>query len=153
MLSGKLYEKGVKLLRLAAVIQYTLPGVPSLYYGDEAGMQGYKDPFNRGCYPWGSENHDLIKFYQTLGKIRKESDCLREGSYFTVSEMLSCLAFERQSEKDALLVIVNRNPHPITYDLPPKWHNSRELFRSLDVAQSVELDALDAVILKKEFDS
>lgn len=150
-LSEEMYAKGVKLLRLAAVIQYMLPGVPSLYYGDEAGMQGYKDPFNRGCYPWGFENKDLIAFYQTLGKIRKESDCLREGSFYTVSEMLSCLAFERQSEKDALLVIVNRNPHPITYHLPQKWQFTKNLIRCADVEYSVELDALDAVILKKEF--
>ena len=152
-LSEEMYTKGVKLLRLAAVIQYMLPGVPSLYYGDEAGMQGYKDPFNRGCYPWGFENKDLIAFYQTLGKIRKESDCLREGSFYTVSEMLSCLAFERQSEKDALLVIVNRNPHPITYHLPQKWQFARDLFHCANVEYSVELDALDAVILKKEFKS
>ena len=150
-LSEEMYAKGVKLLRLAAVIQYMLPGVPSLYYGDEAGMQGYKDPFNRGCYPWGFENKDLIAFYQTLGKIRKESDCLREGSFYTVSEMLSCLAFERQSEKDALLVIVNRNPHPITYHLPQKWQFTKNLIHCADVEYSVELDALDAVILKKEF--
>ena len=40
-------------MKMASAIQYTLPGVPSLYYGDEAGMEGYQDPFNRGCYPWG----------------------------------------------------------------------------------------------------
>lgn len=152
-LSESQYEKGVKLLRLAAVIQYTLPGVPSLYYGDEAGMQGYKDPFNRGCYPWGLENKELIAFYRALGQIRRECDCLREGSFFTVSEMLSCLAFERRSKKDAILVIVNRNPHPITYDLPEQWHFSRELFREESIDYHVELSALDAVILKKEFAS
>jgi glycosidase len=59
-LSSEQYEKGVKLLKLASIIQYTLPGVPSLYYGDEAGMEGYKDPFNRFCYPWGRENEELL---------------------------------------------------------------------------------------------
>ena len=149
-ITGELYEKGVKLLRLAAVIQYTLPGVPSLFYGDEAGMQGYKDPFNRICYPWGNENLELIEFYQTLGRVRKESDCLKEGLFHTVSEMLSCLAFERVGKKDALLVIVNRNPHPITYHLPEKWHFSYSTLRDTFVSDAVELDALDAVILKKE---
>ena len=150
-LTDEQYEKGVKLLRLAAVIQYTLPGVPSLYYGDEAGMQGYKDPFNRGCYPWGNENLDLIRFYQTLGRIRKEADCLREGSFFTISEMLSCLAYERVSEKDALLIIVNRNAHPITYDLPEKWQRTESVLQDAEVSQNVTVDALGAVILKKEF--
>ncbi len=144
------YEKGVKLLKLAAVIQYTLPGVPSLYYGDEAGMQGYKDPFNRFCYPWGKENGELIDFYRELGRIRKECSCLKQGEYTTVSEMLGCLAFERRDRKDSILVIVNRNEHEIDYYLPQQWHNSKAVFGGLMTGQSVKLGALGAVILKKE---
>ena len=51
-----------KILKLAAAIQYTLPGVPCIYYGDEAGMVGRKDPFCRRCYPWGDENKKLVSF-------------------------------------------------------------------------------------------
>ena len=47
-------ETGVKRLKLASLIQYLLPGVPCLYYGDEAGMEGYRDPFNRGLLPPGA---------------------------------------------------------------------------------------------------
>lgn len=69
-LAGKSLEEAELMLRIAAIIQYSLPGVPTIYYGDEAGLQGYRDPFNRGCYPWGSENQELIDFYKRLGKIR-----------------------------------------------------------------------------------
>ena len=58
-LTPEQYAHGKALLKLAAVLQYCLPGVPCLYYGDEAGAQGYADPFNRGCYPWGGEDADL----------------------------------------------------------------------------------------------
>ncbi|MCM1545190.1 MAG: glycoside hydrolase family 13 protein, partial [Ruminococcus sp.] len=75
-LTHEQYKKGVKLLKLASAIQYTLPGVPSLYYGDEAGMQGYKDPFNRVCYPWGDENRELLNWYKNLGDIRHACKCL-----------------------------------------------------------------------------
>ncbi|MBQ3135992.1 MAG: glycoside hydrolase family 13 protein [Clostridia bacterium] len=149
-LTDEQYEMGVKLLRLAAVIQYTLPGVPSLYYGDEAGMQGYKDPFNRFCYPWGKENKKLTDFYRALGKVRKECSCLREGEYATVSEMLGCLAFERKDKKDSILVIVNRNEHEIDYYLPNQWQNTKAIFGGVMQGHSVRLAALDAVILKKE---
>ena len=149
-LTEEQYEKGVKLLRLAAVIQYTLPGVPCLYYGDEAGMEGYKDPFNRYCYPWGKENKGLIEFYRALGKVRSSCSCLKGGEYTTVSEMLSCLAFERKDSKDSILVIVNRNEHPIDYYLPSDWHNARAVFGGVMQGQSVRLSALEAVILKKE---
>lgn len=73
-------ERGKRLLRLASAIQYTLPGVPCVYYGDEAGMEGYKDPFNRGCYPWGNEDGELLEWYRGLGALRKRLSVLREGA-------------------------------------------------------------------------
>lgn len=66
-------EKGSRLLRLGAMLQYTLPGFPSLYYGDEAGLCGFSDPWNRRCYPWGKEDRKLIQFFQKLGKLRREN--------------------------------------------------------------------------------
>ena len=61
---------------LAAAVQYTMPGVPCLYYGDEAGLCGMADPFNRGTYPWGSEDEELIKYFQTLGRLRRSAEGL-----------------------------------------------------------------------------
>ena len=61
---------------LAAAVQYTMPGVPCLYYGDEAGLCGMADPFNRGTYPWGSEDEELIKYFQTLGQLRRSAEGL-----------------------------------------------------------------------------
>lgn len=68
------YESAKARLKVGAILQYTLPGVPCLYYGDEAGMQGCEDPFNRRCYPWNSEDNELIEFYRALGKLRLESE-------------------------------------------------------------------------------
>lgn len=150
VLSNEQYERGVKLLKLAAVLQYTLPGVPSLYYGDEVGMQGYKDPFNRVCYPWGNENRDLLEFYQRLGKMRKGCCVFKDGSFYTVSEMLSCLAFVRENESEKLLVIINRNEHEIDYILPEEWKNSSSVFGFEENNGVVHLPALEAAILKKE---
>lgn len=149
-LSLEQYERGVRLLKIAAAIQYTLPGVPSLYYGDEAGMQGYKDPFNRVCYPWGSENQDLLSYYKKLGEIRKECHCLKEGTFFTVSEMLSCLAFTRQDKTDRIFVVVNRNEQEIDYYLPEEWKNAQSLLGEKVRNGSVHLPALSAAILKME---
>lgn len=70
-LSEEEYSKGKKLLILAAVLQFTLPGVPCIYYGDEAGLYGFEDPFNRRFYPWDKEDNELIEFYKLLGNIRK----------------------------------------------------------------------------------
>ncbi len=122
------YAKGVELLKCAVALQYTLPGVPSVYYGDEAGMQGYKDPFNRGCYPWGNENQELIDFYKQMGKIRRENLVFCDGYFSPVSSMLGCVAFRRHNENGDIMVIINRNEHPISYRLPDFYANSKALY-------------------------
>ena len=72
-LSPEEYERGKKGLKLASVLQYFLPGVPSLYYGDEAGMEGFEDPINRRPFPWGKEDRDILSHYQKLGELRKDN--------------------------------------------------------------------------------
>ncbi len=71
-LSPQEYERGKALFQMAALLQYSLPGFPCLYYGDEAGLDGFADPWNRRCYPWGREDEELIGFFQRLGTIRRE---------------------------------------------------------------------------------
>ena len=110
-------ETGVKRLKLASLIQYLLPGVPCLYYGDEAGMEGYRDPFNRGCYPWGREDQGLLAWYRALGKLRaQEKAILAQGVYRTVKAEGNLLAFERfvltETTRDSLLLVVNRSHRP-----------------------------------------
>ena len=70
-LSSEQRELGIKLLKIAVGIQYTLPGFPCVYYGDEVGMEGYRDPFNRGCFPWGKEEGSA-KLVQDPRKYKKE---------------------------------------------------------------------------------
>ena len=65
-------QTAVARLKLATLLQFSLPGVPCIYYGDEAGMEGYKDPFNRRTYPWGREDAELLDWYRTLGACRRQ---------------------------------------------------------------------------------
>lgn len=60
------------LHKLGALILYSLPGMPCIYYGDEAGLTGCRDPFNRGTYPWGREDQELLAWYRALGDLRDE---------------------------------------------------------------------------------
>ncbi len=141
-------EIGVQMLKTAAAIQFTLPGIPSIYYGDEAGLTGYKDPFNRGCYPWGNENRELIEWYRTLGKIRKENAALYDGSFHPVSEAAGCIAYVRSTAGNRIMLIANRNVHPITYHLPSDWHGAKTLLGGTGTSYtSVDIPAYGAVIL------
>jgi len=97
----------VEKLKCAALIQFFLPGVPCIYYGDEAGMTGGRDPYCRGCYPWGGENEELFAFYRTLGRVRTENkDVLKDGKYFTnyVNQYIIC--YERTNLSGQIFVIV-----------------------------------------------
>jgi len=96
-----------KRLRLASALQFTLPGIPCIYYGDEAGMEGGIDPFNRICYPWGHEDTELIEWYKTLAKIRKENDCFKDGEYKLIEAKEGLFAFTRGEGKNRVLTAVN----------------------------------------------
>ena len=96
-------------LFMASFLQYTLPGAPSLYYADEAGMEGYKDPFNRRTYPWGRENRELLAHHRQLGQLRKELETLRLGDleFFQASD--GRLGFSRSHEDRKVRIYVNRS--------------------------------------------
>jgi len=64
-------ELAAERLLMASFLQYTLPGAPCIYYGDEAGMEGHTDPFNRRPYPWGREDAALLAHFRALGALRK----------------------------------------------------------------------------------
>ncbi|MGN0634974.1 MAG: glycoside hydrolase family 13 protein [Acutalibacteraceae bacterium] len=140
-------EKGLALMRAASVLQFTLPGVPCIYYGDEVGMQGGEDPFNRGCYPWGQENTQLLAHYRKLGEIRRSHPCFAEGDFVPVSCVLGCVAYGRVCGESRVLTVVNRNEHPIAYYLPGEWQSLCHAFGGTLCGGTVQIEALGAVIL------
>lgn len=106
-LSEEEYGLAKQRLRFASVLQFTLPGVPCVYYGDEAGTQGFEDPLNRGTYPWGREDGELIAHYKALGKLRnKYAELLKGETVFIKDDEL--LIYERRSESGKLTVYANR---------------------------------------------
>ena len=75
---------GIARLKLLSLIQMTFPGVPCIYYGDEVGLQGYKDPLNRKTYPWGEENQELLAWYQRIIALRHQHNALKTGQWLSV---------------------------------------------------------------------
>ncbi|MCL2088530.1 MAG: glycoside hydrolase family 13 protein [Oscillospiraceae bacterium] len=110
-LSFEQYAKGAKMFKLATVLQFFLPGIPCVYYGDEAGMQGYSDPFNRGCFPWGHEDKELTRFIQKLSTIRKDHGSLGQSRLRFLPEE-KIVAFTR--EEIAVAVNPTDLPQPLT---------------------------------------
>jgi len=107
-LSGTQRANAKKLLKLAAVMQYILPGTPCLYYGDEAGMEGFADPFCRAAFIWGREDTELQDFYRQLGKIRTEHETFKSGCFKALqSGNERVFIYERVDTREDILVIVN----------------------------------------------
>ncbi|MEG1756305.1 MAG: glycoside hydrolase family 13 protein [Clostridia bacterium] len=114
--------RGRQRLILATALQVSLPGVPCVYYGDEAGMTGMADPFNRGTYPWGSEDTWLQQTFRKLLHARRDSDALKRG--YTRMGALSpeVFAVVRYTEngQSAAALIVNRSEAEQTICLRPE---------------------------------
>lgn len=108
-LSPTQFELGVKMLKLAMVFQFFLPGVPCIYYGDEVGIQGYKDPFNRTCFPWGNENKELLDFTKKLSKLRLDNPVLADGYCRFVQANDGVVVFERYNNNSCLKITVDVN--------------------------------------------
>jgi len=105
-LSNNQYEIAKVRLKLASGLQYILPGVPCVFYGDEVGMQGYEDPLNRGTYPWGFEDQDLLNHYKSMGNIRtKYKDYFVGERHFELDGDLIKLVIK--SGKGTLLCLIN----------------------------------------------
>ena len=128
-LSQEQRSKGLALLKLASLMQYTLPGIPCVYYGDEAGMEGYRDPFNRVCFPWGHEDAELVNWYRSLGKIRHSCEVLKQGTLEPYYADDDCFVYVRSDEAvgQKLLVAVNRTAQRKQLCMVQEWETASAL--------------------------
>ena len=115
-------------LFLAAAALFTFPGSPMIYYGDEAGMEGAGDPFNRGTYPWGREDTELLSRFQALGQLRKNRPSLRKGNIRYLAAEGTLLAYLREIPGETTVTLINAGNTPRTTTLPDGYYH--DLFSS-----------------------
>ena len=108
-----------ELLKKVALLQYTMSGIPCIYYGDESGLEGEKDPFCRGCLDWEHIDKELNAFYKKLSEIRLScKDIFAEGIYREIFADRTCLIFERNFRGKSVVIYVNcsENTYNLTFD-------------------------------------
>ena len=120
--TGDAYEEGLLRLRMAYAIIYTLPGVPCLYYGDEIGMQGYRDPFNRAFFCWDSHEERLRPVLAQLAQLRHSCEAFRTGELRVLRAQDGILHYQRVGEAETAEIIVNRSEHIIVEPLASGKH-------------------------------
>ena len=154
-LSHSEWQRGLRRVKLASTLLYTFPGSPTVYYGDEAGMQGCEDPFNRAPFPWGHENQELLAHYRTLGKLRRARKSLQKGSITYVEAQGGLLSFYRLFEDEFTFVLLNNNKSALPFAFP--WRTamardalSRQQFSVRDGVLRVTLPPESGMVLVEE---
>jgi cyclomaltodextrinase len=96
-------------LKLAFLFQMAFPGAPAIYYGDEIGLEGEKDPDNRRAFPWQQSKWDqgLLQWVKTLVSLRKRTPSLRRGDYVRLVAEDGLYAFARTLGEQNVLVALN----------------------------------------------
>ena len=151
-LSPAQLARGRAKLRLAGMLLYGFPGSPTLFYGDEAGMQGFEDPLNRGTYPWGREDTGLLDFFRALGRLRKERRSLQSGSLTYIYAQGGGLVITREHEGETTMVALNAGDEALTLTLP--WPRGTaedgltgQRFLAVNGQLRLSLPPLDGVVL------
>lgn len=108
-LTAEQKSRGVKLVKMAYAILATIPGIPAVFYGDEVGLEGYKDPFNRRPYPWNNPNEELRDFYRTIGKIRLSCDVYKTGDFKILHIDNERLIFSREFSGVRCITVINNS--------------------------------------------
>lgn len=159
-LTEKEYAEGGELQKIAAAIQFSIPGIPSIYYGDEVGMTGLLDPFNR--QPYHVKDEGIRESYKWLAATRNSHQALRTGSsvfYSTNGNVLGILrfiyggkdAFMNEGEDSFILMVCNPADavHRIVIDLHSEKEcmtaEQMEMFRQLEWQEAIDLYSGEAL--------
>ncbi|WP_394897913.1 glycoside hydrolase family 13 protein [Clostridium butyricum] len=141
----------VTFMKLAVAFQFTYLGVPYIYYGDEIGMNGGDDPFNRRCMIWEKENQnkDMFEYFKKLIKIRKDNKALIYGEYKELCCEDNLIAFERNYNDEHIVVVINNNNED------KKFINAYELSgtdimngQQIEKSLEVDIDKMSIKIIK-----
>ena len=114
-------EIAIQKLISAFTILYTVYGVPSVFYGDEAGVEGHRDPFCRRPYPWGREESALVETVRFLGELRRTHPSLAKGEFCVIHHSARAIAYERVLGDDRLIIAANMGEEALTLDLTGRW--------------------------------
>jgi cyclomaltodextrinase / maltogenic alpha-amylase / neopullulanase len=114
-----LMNGNIEKVKLAYLFLMAFPGAPAIYYGDEIGLEGGKDPDNRRAFPWkeANWNHDLRTWIKNLIAVRKKTPSLRRGDFIEVQITDEGYVFARILGEDKVMAVLNPSSHVCRFDI------------------------------------
>jgi glycosidase len=143
-------EEDVEMMKLISALQMTFVGAPLIYYGDEIGMTGGNDPFDRKPFPWKEEiwNEEILKHYKKMIELRKNRESLQIGDYKVLEAKEGLLIFERSTEKEQTIIVINsKNDSIITDKLNGEF---KDLYNNVIIEEVEKISAKSFMILEEK---
>lgn len=106
-LHGEELERTLTLTKVSALLQFTLPGNPCIYYGDEIGMEGFEDPLNRCFFQWEKQNTTLRNFYKELASLKNKNNAIKYGDIIFQETGDNFIKFARKSQNETVYIAVS----------------------------------------------
>ena len=147
-MSKEAYAKAKEILKSYTFTLCFMPGIFSIFYGDEVGVEGLGNLDNRKPFPWEREDKGLLRHYRELGMIRNREKFLEEASMDIKNITDDYILFERENGNEKCLTAINKSDHPASFDVPKEYEHPSKVYR-LKKSVPGELDGFGAITLKK----
>ena len=141
-------ERGKEIYKSYLYTLTFLPGILSIFYGDEVGVEGMGNLSNRKTFPWNNIDYDLLNYFISIGKIRGKEKFLETADFNVVDINDKYFMFERVNENEKALITVNRTSNSIGIDIPLEYRDSIELYPLNDSSKEA-LNKHGGIVLKK----
>ena len=142
-------ERGKELYKVYVFALNFLPGILSIFYGDEIGLEGIGNLMNRGTFPWDDMDKELLEYFQYIGSIRKDEEFLRKADLKVLDINQDYFMFERKSEDESSLVVVNRTNTDKEFTVPKEYQESEKVY-SLKKSRPGHLTPYGGIALKRK---
>lgn len=156
------YKKAIEEYKTFVFALTFFPGIFSIFYGDEIGIEGLGNLANRKSFPWTRENTELLEFFRTIGKIRNKEEFLKKADFSVLDINNQSFVYERTSEKENALIAINRSNDRSSIYIPERYKRPDKIYTLIDskidemeldgrlLFGNGELDSHGALVLKKK---
>ena len=142
------YERGKELYKACMYALTFMPGILSIFYGDEAGIEGMGNLANRKPFPWEKKDEDLVNFFKEMGRIRKKEKFLETADLNIYDINNKYMMFERENDGEKALVTVNRSSEPIVTPIPKEYERAKPEY-ALNDSDIFSINSHGGLVLKK----